>query len=73
MSYGDNLDILRRYVKDETIDLVYLDPRFKSNQNCGIIAEFLDGHKSDVHGCLAPDAAVYRAPKNRARANSSCR
>ena len=24
--YGDNLDILRRHVKDEKIDLVYLDP-----------------------------------------------
>jgi DNA modification methylase len=24
--YGDNLDILQRYVKDETVDLVYLDP-----------------------------------------------
>ncbi len=24
--YGDNLDILRRYVKDETVDLLYLDP-----------------------------------------------
>jgi hypothetical protein len=23
--YGDNLDILRRYVKDESADLVYLD------------------------------------------------
>jgi hypothetical protein len=23
--YGDNLDILRRYVKEETVDLVYLD------------------------------------------------
>ena len=22
--YGDNLDVLRRYVKDETVDLVYL-------------------------------------------------
>jgi len=33
--YGDNLDILRRYIKDETIDLVYLDPPFKSNQNYG--------------------------------------
>jgi hypothetical protein len=27
--YGDNLDILRRYVKDETVELVYLDPRFQ--------------------------------------------
>ena len=24
--YGDNLDVLRRYVKDESVDLVYLDP-----------------------------------------------
>lgn len=29
--YDDNLDILRRYIKDETIDLIYLDPPFKSN------------------------------------------
>ena len=24
--YGDNLDILRRYIKDESFDLLYLDP-----------------------------------------------
>lgn len=31
--YGDNLDILRRYLKDETVDLVYLDPPLNSAQN----------------------------------------
>ena len=31
--YGDNLDILRRYLKDETVDLVYLDPPFNSARN----------------------------------------
>jgi site-specific DNA-methyltransferase (adenine-specific) len=31
--YGDNLDILRRYLKDESVDLVYLDPSFNSAQN----------------------------------------
>jgi len=35
--YGDNLDILRRYLKDETVDLVYLDPPFKSNQERNIV------------------------------------
>ena len=30
---GDNLDILRRYIAPESVDLVYLDPPFKSNQN----------------------------------------
>ena len=35
--YGDNLDILRRYVKDETVDLVYLDPPFNSNANYNVL------------------------------------
>ena len=35
--YGDNLDILRRYIKDETIDLVYLDPPFNSNANYNVL------------------------------------
>ena len=26
--YGDNLDILRRYVKDETVGLIYFDQTF---------------------------------------------
>lgn len=32
--YGDNLEILRDrdYFKDERVDLIYLDPPFKSNQ-----------------------------------------
>jgi DNA modification methylase len=31
--YGDNLDILRKYIKDETIDLCYIDPPFNSKRN----------------------------------------
>lgn len=31
--YGDNLDILRRKIKDETIDLCYIDPPFNSKRN----------------------------------------
>ena len=37
--YGDNLDVLRRHVKDETVDLVYLDPPFSSNANYNILFE----------------------------------
>jgi len=41
--YGDNLDILRRYVKDETVDLVYLDPPFNSNADYNVLfAEHAD-------------------------------
>jgi len=35
--YGDNLEILRRYIKDESVDLVYLDPPFKSDQDYNIL------------------------------------
>ena len=31
--FGDNLDILREHVADESVDLIYLDPQFNSNVN----------------------------------------
>src|SRR5208283_6140727 len=31
--YGDNLDILRKKIKDETVDLCYIDPPFNSKRN----------------------------------------
>jgi len=44
--YGDNLDILRRYVKDESVDLVYLDPPFKSNQDYNVLFAEQNGTRS---------------------------
>jgi len=44
--YGDNLDVLRRYVGDETVDLVYLDPPFKSDQNYNVLFQEQDGSRS---------------------------
>ena len=41
--YGDNLDILRRYIKDESVDLIYLDPPFKSDQNYNVLFKEKDG------------------------------
>jgi len=37
--YGDNLDILRRYVDDESVDLIYLDPPFNSNADYNVLFE----------------------------------
>ncbi len=31
--YGDNLDILRKHIKDESVDLCYIDPPFNSKRN----------------------------------------
>jgi len=35
--YGDNLDILRNHIPDESIDLIYLDPPFNSKRDYNII------------------------------------
>jgi len=44
--YGDNLDIIRRYIKDESVDLVYLDPPFNSNASYNIIFKEESGVKA---------------------------
>ncbi len=44
--YGDNLDVLRRYVKDESVDLVYLDPPFNSRQDYNVLFAEKDGSQS---------------------------
>ena len=44
--YGDNLDVLRRYVKDESVDLVYLDPPFNSRQGYNVLFAEKDGTRS---------------------------
>jgi len=44
--YGDNLDVLRRYVKDESVDLIYLDPPFNSNQNYNVLFKEQDGARA---------------------------
>jgi site-specific DNA-methyltransferase (adenine-specific) len=44
--YGDDLDVLRRHIDDETVDLVYLDPPFKSSQDYNILFEEYDGTRA---------------------------
>lgn len=44
--YGDNLDVLRQHVKDESVDLVYLDPPFNSNQDYNVLFAEHDGTRA---------------------------
>lgn len=46
--FGDNLDILREHIKDETIDLIYLDPPFNSKRDYNILFKSPKGHQSDA-------------------------
>ena len=40
---GDNLDILRNYVDDESVDLIYLDPPFNSNATYNVLFQEKSG------------------------------
>jgi DNA modification methylase len=44
--YGDNLAVLREHVKDESVDLVYLDPPFNSNQDYNVLFAERDGSRA---------------------------
>jgi len=41
--YGDNLDVLRRHLDDESVDLIYLDPPFNSNASYNVLFAERDG------------------------------
>lgn len=44
--YGDNLDILRDHIADESVDLIYLDPPFNSNRNYNVLFKEKSGEES---------------------------
>ena len=44
--YGDNLDILRNHIPDESVDLIYIDPPFNSSQAYNVIFSEADGSSS---------------------------
>lgn len=43
--FGDNLDVLRRDIKDETADLIYLDPPFNSEAKYNVLFETPESEK----------------------------
>ncbi len=44
--YGDNLNVLQEHIKDDTVDLIYLDPPFKSGRNYSLIFKEANGSDS---------------------------
>jgi site-specific DNA-methyltransferase (adenine-specific) len=46
--YGDNLDILRKHIPDESIDLIYLDPPFNSNRSYNVLFRESGGAGSEA-------------------------
>ncbi len=46
--FGDNLDVLRQQVKDESVDLVYLDPPFNSSATYNVLFGEQSGTESQA-------------------------
>lgn len=46
--YGDNLEILRKYVPDNSIDLIYLDPPFNSKATYNVLFKEPSGEPSQA-------------------------
>jgi adenine specific DNA methylase Mod len=46
--YGDNLEILRTHLKDDSIDLIYLDPPFNSQANYNVLFRAPSGERSQA-------------------------
>jgi adenine specific DNA methylase Mod len=44
--YGDNLEVLRDYIPDHSVDLVYLDPPFNSDASYNVLFREKTGEKS---------------------------
>lgn len=44
--YGDNLKVLRQYFRDESVDLIYLDPPFNSSRNYNVLFKEQDGTRA---------------------------
>lgn len=46
--YGDNLEILRKYIEDESVDLIYLDPPFNSQRAYNVLFQDKTGKYSSA-------------------------
>ncbi len=46
--YGDNLDILREHIDDESVDLIYLDPPFNSARSYNVLFKHESGDAAEA-------------------------
>lgn len=46
--YGDNLEVLREHVREQSVDLIYLDPPFNSNATYNVLFRSPSGDASQA-------------------------
>ena len=63
--YGDNLDVLREHVGDESVDLIYLDPPFNSNASYNILFKSPAGAGADARSRRSTTPGTGATPAKR--------
>ncbi len=64
--YGDNLQVLREYVADQSVDLIYLDPPFNSRQDYNVLFAEKDGSRSASQITAFKDTWEWNSEASRA-------
>jgi site-specific DNA-methyltransferase (adenine-specific) len=64
--FGDNLDILRKHIPNESIDLIYLDPPFNSKRDYNILFKENGGLESEAQIQAFTDTWHWTKPVERA-------
>ena len=64
--YGDNLAVLRDYIPDASVDLVYLDPPFNSRQDYNVLFAEKDGNRSSAQVTAFKDTWEWNLEAERA-------
>ncbi len=64
--YGDNLEVLRQHIKDESVDLIYLDPPFNSRQDYNVLFAEKSGERSASQIMAFEDTWEWNADAQRA-------
>lgn len=57
--YGDNLTVMRDSIEDESVDLIYLDPPFNSQQDYNVLFAERDGTRSEAQIQAFEDTWVW--------------
>jgi 16S rRNA G966 N2-methylase RsmD len=57
--FGDNLKILREYVPEASVDLIYLDPPFNSSATYNVLFKEKSGEESAAQIMVSSVAPIY--------------
>lgn len=59
--YGDNLQVLRKHIASESVDLIYLERPFNSKRDYNLLSSHRKGSERSANG-LGSTLRIWRSP-----------